>query len=307
MLAVLVAYNSEVVIGRSLVGLAAAASHLRAARGVETAVVVVDNASRIPVALPEVDLDVDVLRLDNNVGFAPAANTGARCHGSRLLLFLNPDTQLAPAALTELFGAFDAPETAVAGPLLVDEDGKPIISERPFHSVHRELRTQLLPRRRANPFGPKEYVSGHGRCLTGACLLVERAFFESVGGFDVSIRMYLEDVELCWRAHRAGRDVRFVSDARCVHGLGEGSGGANFDSRIDLHLTLLGARVEFVRRRLGPAGAAAMRAVIAVGALGRTAVVAARRRGWQRHVAVLRWAASSGNAPAWDETVRGAP
>jgi N-acetylglucosaminyl-diphospho-decaprenol L-rhamnosyltransferase len=299
-LAVIVAYNSEAVLSRCVTALAAAADQLRATRGTGTALVVVDNASRIPASAPNVGIPIATLRLGQNLGFAPAANLGAEQGHSRLILFLNPDAELERSALTRLVEAFDEPLTAVAGPLLVRSDGEPMVSERPFHTLRRELRTQLLASWSRTQFGRRSRASGRGRCLTGACMLVERRFFESVGGLDVSVRMYLEDVELCWQARAAGRDVRFVPQARCVHGLGDSSGGENFDSRIDLHLTLLAARVEFVRRRSGRTAAAAMRGLIAVGAIGRTIVALAGRRDWHRHIDVLRWATTSGDAPPWN-------
>jgi N-acetylglucosaminyl-diphospho-decaprenol L-rhamnosyltransferase len=304
LLAVVVAYNSEAVLHRCVTTLASAAEALFLARGLTTSLVVVDNASQRPVALPDVELDCAVVALEENIGFAPAANAGANCGPSRLILFLNPDTALAPSALVHLVAAFDQPSTALAGPMLLAESGEPILSERPFHSLRRELCTQFSPWRRHPPFGRREYATGYGRCLVGACLLVEREFFEAVDGFDAAIRMYLEDVELCWQAHAAGRDVRFVPDARCAHGLGAGSDGESFRSLIDLHLTLLAARVEFVRRRSGQDAVVAMRASIAVGALVRAAAFALRRRGWQRHMQVFRWAAASGEPPRWESVRR---
>jgi len=299
-LAVIVAYNSEACLSRCVTALDAAADQLRAARGAGTALVVVDNASRIPASTPDVGIPIATLRLGQNLGFAPAANLGAEQGHSRLILFLNPDAELERSALTRLVEAFDEPLTAVAGPLLVRSDGEPMVSERPFHSLRRELRTQLLPSRRRAAFGQYAWSSGRGRCLSGACILVERRFFESAGGFDVAIRMYLEDVELCWQAHAAGRHVRFVPTARCTHGLGLSSDGESFDSRVDLHLTLLGARVEFVRRRSGALVAKLMRAVIAIGAIGRTVVAVVAGRGWRRHISVLHWAMKDGHAPSWD-------
>lgn len=305
LLAVLVAYNSEAVIGRAVDALADAAHNLRREMGFETELVVVDNASRESASVSARALRTTVIRLSENLGFAPAANLGSRARPSSLILFLNPDTVLAPASLAALVATFAEPTTAIAGPLLVSDDGRAILSERPFHSIRREIRTQLLPSRSRRPFGRRQFVSGRGRCLTGACLLVDRDFFESCGGFDETIRMYLEDVDLCWRAHELRREVRFVGTAECVHGLGGGSGGVNFASRLELHLTLLAARVEFVRRRSGSIAGCAMRAVIASGAVLRVVAAYARRRVWHHHVRVLRWALTDGRPPSW-EAVRAA-
>jgi GT2 family glycosyltransferase len=287
---VVVAFNSDDVLQSCLDSLKRAAAVAADETGISPRTVVVDNASSRPVGPGE---DVAVVRLPSNVGFARAANIGARELGTvEYLLFLNPDARLEPTALVELLAAFDE-ETAIAGPLLVGEDGAERPSERPFHSVHREFVRQLVP----FALDRRERV-GEARCLTGACLLVDAAFFREVGGFDEAVRMYLEDVELCWMAHQRGRRVMHVTRARCLHDLGGSTNGENFARSNALYLTLLAARVEFVRRRSGSFGAAGMRAAIACGALPR-AVVRAGSAARRRELEVAWWAIRSGRPPAW--------
>ena len=196
------------------------------------------------------------LLLDANLGFAPAVNRGLALAGAAdRVLLLNPDARLEPAALGLLLATLDADAAVLAGPLLVGDDGRPHgRSERPFHSVAREAATQFLPflpRRR--PFGREAARTGRARALTGACLLVDGPFLRAVGGLDTALPMYLEDIELCRRAHDGGREVRLVRAARCGHALGGSSGGENFSASIGLHLMLLAARLEFIRRHHGAA------------------------------------------------------
>jgi N-acetylglucosaminyl-diphospho-decaprenol L-rhamnosyltransferase len=53
--------------------------------------------------------------------------------------------------------------------------------------------------------------------LSGACLLLRRAAFEQVGGFDESYFMFFEDVDLGERLGRAGWTNLYVPTARVVH------------------------------------------------------------------------------------------
>ena len=53
--------------------------------------------------------------------------------------------------------------------------------------------------------------------VSGAGFLVRRGAFEAVGGFDEAYFMYVEDVDLCWRLHRAGWAVLYEPSARVVH------------------------------------------------------------------------------------------
>jgi GT2 family glycosyltransferase len=109
--------------------------------------------------------------------------------------------------------------------------------------------------------------------------------------------MYLEEVLLCWQAHRSGRPVLLAREARCLHALGGSAGGDNFHSSLGLYLTLLGARVAFIRSTSGPTLAAATRATMAFGALLRLCRGDARYK--RRQLAVLWWAVTSGQAPPW--------
>ena len=54
-------------------------------------------------------------------------------------------------------------------------------------------------------------------------MLVRRATFEALGGFDEGYFMYVEDVDLCWRAWRAGWRVRYEPAGRVVHVIGVSS------------------------------------------------------------------------------------
>jgi N-acetylglucosaminyl-diphospho-decaprenol L-rhamnosyltransferase len=241
------------------------------------------------------------LQATTNPGFAPAVNMAlAATSSSDFVLLLNPDAQLGADCLSILMQEAMETHAALVGPVLCDQSGKPNgTSERPFHTLRREFVTQFFGRRRRQPaYGKTADRTGEARCLTGACLLVDGPFLQEVNGLDVEVRMYLEDVMLCWQAHQAGRRVMLARNARCFHALGASSEGANFISSIGLYLTLLGARVCFVRRTSGRGSALLMRVLIGVGAMIRLACSREQQR--RRHLGVLRWAIASGRPPEWN-------
>src|SRR5581483_2913353 len=51
----------------------------------------------------------------------------------------------------------------------------------------------------------------------GAFLLLRRAAFDAVGGFDERQWMYAEDLDLGWRLHDAGWSTRYEPAARVLH------------------------------------------------------------------------------------------
>ncbi len=53
--------------------------------------------------------------------------------------------------------------------------------------------------------------------MLGACLLVRRAMLDDIGGLDEGMPMYGEDIELAYRAMRAGWERWYVPDAVAVH------------------------------------------------------------------------------------------
>ena len=296
---VIVAFESDAVLPEALAALGAASDRAPIA---QLEVVVVDNGSSRKLRLSGAGRPpARLMRLESNLGFSPAVNIAARhLQGTDYLLLLNPDARLEPDAVANLLDAFTDPQVAIAAPALVDSAGRLLPCERPFYTVPVELLRQFAPfaaRRRIA--GRRAWAGGEARRVSGACLLVERAFFDACGGLDEAIRMYLEDVELCWQARARGRRVRLVPSARCVHTPGQSSGGANETTSLGLYLTLLASRVEFVRRRQGARAALAMRGLMTVGALLRL-VARPGRRNREKQLAVIRWALLDGAAPPWE-------
>ena len=71
--------------------------------------------------------------------------------------------------------------------------------------------------KRYNPGTPEgDVVTGAG-WVSGSCFLARRAALEELGGFDEAYFMYLEDTDLCWRAHHAGWGVGFAGTAAVTH------------------------------------------------------------------------------------------
>jgi GT2 family glycosyltransferase len=165
-------------------------------------VIVVDNASsaaeraRLTTALGERP-GVRLLLLDENRQFAGGLNAGARAAfatGAERVLLLNNDTVLAPHALARLDAALDAaPGVGIAGPRVMDlaRRGREL-SAGERHVLPLLCVPRTLVRHRLQSVTPYP-VKG----VMGCALLVTRACFEAVGGFDEDIGVYYEDVDFC--------------------------------------------------------------------------------------------------------------
>jgi GT2 family glycosyltransferase len=218
---VIVTFNSATEIDACLTSLVAHAA------SVDCETVIVDNASSdgTAAAVRARWPGVRVLDAGRNLGFAGGSNFGIRRTAGELILLLNPDTVVRPGALEALIAALDArPDAAVAGPRLVDGDGRPELSFGRMIGPFAEVRQKLLVKGndRRMPF-VAAYVDrltnrpGDVGWVSGACLLVRRADAEAVGLLDERYFMYAEDVDFCAAIRARGRAVLFVPAGQVVH------------------------------------------------------------------------------------------
>jgi hypothetical protein len=125
-----------------------------------------------------------------NLGSSGGQNRLAEGHASDLLLVLNPDTYPSPTALVELVKALDDPHVG-------------IVEARQIPLEH-----------------PREYdpVTGGTSWASGFCMLVRRPLFDELGGFDHEhFLLHCDDVDLSWRARRAGHAVAVAPRAAVFH------------------------------------------------------------------------------------------
>ncbi len=118
----------------------------------------------------------------------------------------------------------------------------------------------------------------------GAFLLVRRAAFEQVGGFDPAQWLYAEDLDLGWRLRRAGWSTRYVPNARVRHHAAAATSQAFGEAR---DARWQAATYAWMLRRRGPARTHAVAAINVAGALARAATARgpaarARARRWAR-------------------------
>ena len=193
---------------------------------VDHEVVVVDNASADGTASAVRGRWNGVRVIDSgaNLGFARANNLGMQQTFGELILLLNPDTSVPAGAIDSLVAVLDArPDVAIAGPRLVNADGRAELSFGRMMSPLAELRQKFLVRGSARSGPVATYVESITRrerdvdWVSGACLLVRRADAEAVGLMDERYFMYAEDVDFCAAVRARGRGVLFAPKAEVVH------------------------------------------------------------------------------------------
>ena len=188
-------------------------------------VIVVDNASgdRTAEVVAEAFAQVQLIRAEKNLGFGGGNNLGLIAARGRYVLLLNSDTEVQPDALSALIDFMDAhPEAGACGPMLLNTDGSLQPSGRALltaGSVFLDMtRLYRLTRRSVflEPGRDYDQVKQVGE-ISGAALLIRRAIFERIGGFDTGLFLFYEDVDLCKRVGDAGFGVYYVPQAKVVH------------------------------------------------------------------------------------------
>lgn len=186
-------------------------------------VIVVDNASTdgSPEQAAARFGQVRLLRNKRNLGFAAGNNRGMAIARGRYFLLLNNDALVLDGALDALIAEAQAyPEAGIIGPKLINPDGTLQRSCGIFPSLLTELLDQTMLHR-LFPLYKMRYRAYQAPrevdWVTGACMLVRRELYEQIGGLDEGFHMFLEDVDWCLRARRAGWVVRYTPKATVVH------------------------------------------------------------------------------------------
>lgn len=213
-------------------------------------IVVADNGSTdgSAQALRQADPDVVWLATGANVGYGAGANRGAARATGDLLLICNADVVVEPGSVKALAHALEGDDgLALVGPRIEDRSGKTYPSPRTFPALgdalgHAFLGLVAPTNRFTRRYRMLDWDHGSSASVdwvSGSCFLVRRTAWEALGGFDEAYFMYVEDVDLCWRASRAGWRVGFEPAARVLHVQGVSTDLAPYRMIMEHHRSLL--------------------------------------------------------------------
>lgn len=170
---------------------------------------------------------VELLRTGGNLGYGTGANRGIAALPDEYgwVVVANPDVEWSPGSLDTLLAATERwPNGGAFGPLIREPSGEVYPSARLLPSLGRGIGHAVLGRvwpgnpwtrsYRQSDTAVTERAAGW---LSGSCLLVRRAAFDVVRGFDERYFMYFEDVDLGDRLGAAGWVNVYVPEAEVTH------------------------------------------------------------------------------------------
>jgi N-acetylglucosaminyl-diphospho-decaprenol L-rhamnosyltransferase len=174
---------------------------------------------------PQVNELIVIRNLVDNerpLSFAANANQGVARTNAPFVIVANPDTEAMPHAVEILWEFAEShPRCGIAGPQLLGPDGAHQPSRRRFPTVSgtivRRTPLRLVMNAEQHFYDDRPDEPVQADWLLGAFLLLRREVIDELGGFDEGFRLYGEDIDLAYRAAKAGWERWYVPAARVGH------------------------------------------------------------------------------------------
>lgn len=171
---------------------------------------------------------VKVLNSPINLGFSAGNNLGLKEITTKYVFFLNPDTEIIGDAINVMVHFLENhPDYAAVGPRIIDRNGQvSIFSGRRHFNLWVGfcevfmldkifLKNRWLNYRHIPEWDRK--TSRDVECLVGCAMLMRTDTVKELGGFDESVPLYLDDVDLCRKITERGDRIRCLAEANVWH------------------------------------------------------------------------------------------
>lgn len=187
-------------------------------------VIVADNGStdRSLEILTKSFPDIRVIKLDKNYGFCGGYNRALQQVEADYFVLLNSDVEVTPAWLTPMIRLLDSDATiaavqpkvlsyhernrfeyAGAGGGFIDSLGYPFCRGRIFQRIEED-------RAQYNDEIPIFWS-------TGACMMIRSKAYKEFSGLDEDFFAHMEEIDLCWKLHRANQKVYYCGLSTVYH------------------------------------------------------------------------------------------
>jgi hypothetical protein len=174
---------------------------------------------------------IKLIKNKENVGFAKANNQGVKEAKGRYILFLNSDIVVLNDAIIKLLNYFkqSGDEIDFLGGKLYEKDSvTPQPSAGPFYTLPVIFAALFLKGdywglTRFSPTTTKEVD-----WISGACILTTKAKFDKIHGFDEKIFMYMDEIDMFYRAKKEKMRVFFYPESHFIHLASASSGGRTY-------------------------------------------------------------------------------
>ena len=181
--------------------------------------------------------DVAIISLPQNYGFAEGYNRALQQLNEEYFVLLNSDVETTPFWLDKMMELTADPEVAAVQPKILSYKDKTSFEyagasggfvDALFYPFCRG-RMFLTIEKDEGQYNNKREIFW----ASGACMLVNADLFRKLGGFDKDYFAHFEEIDFCWRLHKAGYKVMVNPEAVVYH---LGGGTLNYDSSHKTYL-----------------------------------------------------------------------
>ncbi len=231
-------------------------------------IIVLDNASqddsidKIGIVAQE-HTNLRLIISKENLGFSKGNNKAAKEAKGFHLLFLNSDIIVLQDAIPKLLTYYKQhANIAFLGGKLLNADHSPQPSCGPFYTplvvfAALFLKGDYIGLTRYSPIDPRKVD-----WVSGACILTTKEHFLQMGGFDEQIFMYMEEIDLLYRAKKLKKTTYIYPDSQFIHLGSASSGGKTFPI-----LQVYKGFIFFYRKHYGPFYLAILRSMLQLKAI----------------------------------------
>lgn len=170
---------------------------------------------------------IKLIENKENMGFSKGQNKGASHAKGKYLLFLNPDARVLDKNIGNMIEYLEKHKNVgILGGKVLQENGNKELSAGKFYNpwnvllMSLGLEEALGVRFSSDNTQTVDFVSG-------GFMLIRSELFQKLKGFDEGYFMYVEDMDICFRAKKLGYSTVFYSEAQVVH-KGQGSSSRTF-------------------------------------------------------------------------------
>jgi GT2 family glycosyltransferase len=167
-----------------------------------------------------VGYQIEIIRNSSPKGFGANHNQAFARSSGDMFVVLNPDVRCKHRTFLTLLEEIERHDAGIGAPVVLSPTGSIEDSVRKFPTIL-SIMTRTI-RRAVGKRNPPDYSTDQKSTFpidwaAGMFLMIPSNFYRELRGFDEKYFMYLEDADLCRRAHLLGKDVICVPSATVVH------------------------------------------------------------------------------------------
>jgi len=183
-------------------------------------IIIVDNGSKDNTTkLLSREKNVKIIKNNSNLGFSKANNIGLKYISNEYVLFMNSDIELIDDSINDLINYFkDKNNIGIIGPKFLNPDLTVQASVFPKQSALNAFKEFFLNKKNSySKYTPKTDNPIKVWAVSGGCILTRKSFFKSIGGWNEKYFFYFEDLDLCRKINKIGKDVIYFPRCQIIH------------------------------------------------------------------------------------------